>query len=90
MASIGPNLLIKRMELCTRLWEAGVKAEFLAQPKPNMDKQLTYALEEGIPFMVSAGADDIERWDAGFELRFSVCERLGVMQETVQNAGPTG
>ncbi|GAQ79094.1 Histidyl-tRNA synthetase [Klebsormidium nitens] len=59
VASIGPNLLIKRMELCTRLWEAGVKAEFLAQPKPNMDKQLTYALEEGIPFMVIFGETEL-------------------------------
>lgn len=58
VASIGPSLLIKRMQLCTRLWSAGIKAEFVFQPKPNMDKQLTYALEEGIPLVVSAQMEE--------------------------------
>lgn len=43
---------IKRMELCSKLWASGIKAEFGFKPNPKMGDQLGYALEQGIPYMV--------------------------------------
>lgn len=54
-------LQIKRMELCNKLWAAGIKAEFGFKPNPKMGDQLGYALEQGIPFMVLFGDDELAR-----------------------------
>lgn len=55
VASIGAGLVQERMSVCAELWAAGFKAEYLAAQSPNMQKQLTHALESGIPFMARAG-----------------------------------
>jgi histidyl-tRNA synthetase len=83
VASIGPNLLIKRMQLCTRLWSAGIKAEFVFQPKPNMDKQLTYALEEGIPLVVSAPREKEQAMQKGKLYSFY----LGFRRDSLSSLG---
>jgi hypothetical protein len=49
----------KRMELCAKLWSAGIKAEFGFKPNPKMGDQLGHALESGIPFMVLFGEDEL-------------------------------
>lgn len=36
----------RRMEVCSRLWRAGIKAEFGFKPNPKMGDQLGYALEQ--------------------------------------------
>ena len=59
VASIGPNLVKQRMSLAAQLWAAGVKAEYLFAASPNMQKQLTYALEAGIPLLVIFGEDEL-------------------------------
>ena len=60
VASIGSGLQGKRMEICSRIWAAGLKAEFGFKPNPKMGDQLTYALEQGIPFMVLFGEDELK------------------------------
>jgi len=60
VASIGSGLQTRRMEVCSRLWAAGVKAEFGFKTNPKMGDQLSYALEQGIPYMVLFGEDEID------------------------------
>eukprot|EP00878_Enallax_costatus_P014599 GHUV01015273.1.p1 GENE.GHUV01015273.1~~GHUV01015273.1.p1 ORF type:complete len:810 (+),score=288.70 GHUV01015273.1:998-3427(+) len=60
VASIGNGMQIKRMELCSKLWSAGIKAEFGFKPNPKMGDQLGYALEQGIPYMVLFGDDELQ------------------------------
>ena len=52
VASIGNGLQRRRMEICCRLWSAGIAAEFGYKPNPKMADNFDYALQEGIPFMV--------------------------------------
>ena len=59
VATIGPGLAPRRMAVASSLWRAGVKAEFLFAAAPNMQKQLTHALEGGIPLVVIFGEDEI-------------------------------
>jgi len=47
------------MELASKLWSAGLKAEFGFKTNPKMGDQLGYALEQGIPLMVLFGDDEI-------------------------------
>jgi histidyl-tRNA synthetase len=47
------------MDICSRLWAAGIKAEFGFKPNPKMGDQLNYALEQGIPFLVLFGEDEL-------------------------------
>eukprot|EP00244_Chara_vulgaris_P008426 TRINITY_DN3309_c0_g1_i1.p1 TRINITY_DN3309_c0_g1~~TRINITY_DN3309_c0_g1_i1.p1 ORF type:complete len:214 (-),score=43.65 TRINITY_DN3309_c0_g1_i1:639-1280(-) len=61
VASIGPNMLKTRMAIASELWAAKIKAEFVFSPAPNLQKQLTYAQEGGIPWMVIFGGDEIEK-----------------------------
>jgi histidyl-tRNA synthetase len=49
------------MELASKLWAAGVKAEFGFKPNPKMGDQLGYALEQGVPLMVLFGDDELAR-----------------------------
>jgi histidyl-tRNA synthetase len=52
---------IKRMQLANRLWCSGIKAEFGFKPNPKMGDQLGYALEQGIPFMILFGDDELQQ-----------------------------
>lgn len=61
VASIGPNLIETRMRVCNELWTNGVKAEFMFAQSPNMQKQLAFALEAGIPLVVVLAPDELER-----------------------------
>ena len=61
VASIGNGMQRKRMALTSKLWEAGIKAEFGFKPNPKMGDQLGYALKQGIPFMALFGDDELAR-----------------------------
>lgn len=61
VASIGSGMQQKRMEICNELWGAGIKAEFGFKPNPKMGDQLNHVLENGIPFMVLFGGDELEK-----------------------------
>jgi len=58
VASVGDGLLEARMSICRDLWSAGIPTEFMYHLKPKANKQLTYTLESGIPWMVWTGADE--------------------------------
>lgn len=60
VASIGPDLLRKRMEVASTLWRAGIKAEFVMAAAPNMQRQLEFANKAGIPWMVLFGSTELE------------------------------
>jgi histidyl-tRNA synthetase len=49
------------MQVANRLWAAGLKAEFGFKPNPKMGDQLGYALEQGIPFLVLFGDDELQQ-----------------------------
>lgn len=59
VASIGPEMMVKRMQTCARLWAGGIKAEFMYKVAPKISKQLEYALHEGIPLVVLFGSDEV-------------------------------
>lgn len=60
VASIGPGLAQQRMALAAQLWAAGLKAEYLFAAAPNMQKQLTHALETGIPLLLIFGEEELQ------------------------------
>lgn len=60
VASIGANLTKERFEVCGKLWDGGIATELLYVEKPNFKKQLTHALEIGIPLIVVIGEDEIK------------------------------
>ena len=61
VASIGNGMQPRRMELASRLWSGGIKAEFGFKANPKMGDQLGYALEQGVPLMVLFGEDELAR-----------------------------
>ncbi|EWM29436.1 histidyl-trna synthetase [Nannochloropsis gaditana] len=61
VATIGANMLPHRMRLARLLWAAGIPAEYLPQENPKLKKQMEYAHEQGIPFLVIVGGDERKR-----------------------------
>lgn len=59
VASVGNNLLAKRMAVCKQLWEHNIAAEYSYQENPKLKKQMDTVLERGIPFMVIVGEDEL-------------------------------
>ncbi|KAJ4009027.1 Cytoplasmic and mitochondrial histidine tRNA synthetase [Fusarium irregulare] len=55
----GKGFLKERMSVCTKLWEAGIKAEFLYKVKPKLDKQFKAAEANGVPFAIFLGDDEV-------------------------------
>lgn len=53
------GLLKERMSVCTTLWEAGVKAEFLYKVKPKLPNQFKAAEVNGVPFAIILGEDEL-------------------------------
>lgn len=54
------GLLSERMEICAKLWEAGIKSEFLYKVKPKLDKQFAAAEANGTPWAVVLGEDELK------------------------------
>lgn len=84
VASIGPNLVKHRMSIAARLWSAGLKAEYLFAASPNMQKQLTHALETGIPLMVIFGEDELAAGQVKLKLLSDHAEMTVPQDELVQ------
>lgn len=53
------GLLKERMSICAKLWEAGIKAEFLYKVKPKLPNQFKAAEANGVPFTVVIGEDEM-------------------------------
>jgi len=60
VASIGAGLVPHRFKICNLLWSNKIKAEQLYDDKPKPQKQLNYALENMIPFVIWIGEDEIK------------------------------
>ncbi|PQE14147.1 hypothetical protein CJF31_00006674 [Rutstroemia sp. NJR-2017a BVV2] len=53
------GLLKERMSICSTLWEAGIKAEFLYKVKPKLPNQFKAAELNGVPFSIILGEDEV-------------------------------
>ncbi|KAM3077043.1 Cytoplasmic and mitochondrial histidine tRNA synthetase [Clarireedia jacksonii] len=53
------GLLKERMSICSTLWEAGIKAEFLYKVKPKLPNQFKAAEVNSVPFSVILGEDEV-------------------------------
>lgn len=60
VASIGNGMQVRRMEVSSKLWAAGIKAEFGYKANPKMGDQLNHAFEQAIPFMVLFGDEELK------------------------------
>ncbi|KEZ44592.1 putative histidyl-trna synthetase protein [Scedosporium apiospermum] len=56
------GMLKERMSVCSKLWNAGIKAEFLYKVKPKLPNQFKAAEAGGVPFAVIFGEDE---WNNG-------------------------
>ncbi|KAK4464917.1 putative mitochondrial histidyl-tRNA synthetase precursor [Cladorrhinum samala] len=53
------GLLKERSQVCARLWDAGIKAEFLYKVKPKLQNQFKAAENNGVPFALILGEDEL-------------------------------
>ncbi|KAF4625776.1 hypothetical protein G7Y89_g12388 [Cudoniella acicularis] len=53
------GLVKERLAICTTLWEAGIKAEFLYKVKPKLPNQFNAAEKNGCPLCVVIGEDEM-------------------------------
>ncbi|KAK4185524.1 hypothetical protein QBC35DRAFT_454182 [Podospora australis] len=53
------GLLKERSQVCTRLWDAGIKAEMLYKVKPKFQNQFKAAETNGVPFALILGEDEL-------------------------------
>jgi histidyl-tRNA synthetase len=60
VATIGDGLVEQKVELIGELWKAGLKAEMLYEKAPKPKKQLTFANENKIPFVLWIGENEIK------------------------------
>lgn len=58
---MGKNLAAKRLEVCSQLWRAGIKAETLYVDNPKPQKTFDYAFDNGIPLILIIGESELER-----------------------------
>ncbi|KAF4977253.1 hypothetical protein FZEAL_6193 [Fusarium zealandicum] len=57
--AFGKGFLKERMTVCAKLWEAGIKAEFLYKVKPKLPAQFKAAEANGVPFAIFLGDDEV-------------------------------
>lgn len=60
VASIGSGMATERLKLCKILWDNNIKTEMLFNENPKPPKQLEYALENKVPFMIWIGENEIK------------------------------
>lgn len=60
VAVIGKKLTKERFKVLNELWNNGIKAEILYNENPRMDKQMDYAVNNKIPFMVFIGENELK------------------------------
>jgi histidyl-tRNA synthetase len=60
VASIGEKMIKERMKVARLLWDANISAEYTQQEQPKLNKEITNALERGIPFMVIIGEEELK------------------------------
>jgi len=60
VGSIGSDQAVERFKLCKLLWDNNIKAEMLYNDNPKTQKQLEYALDNYMPFILWIGEDEIK------------------------------
>ncbi|KAF5554290.1 histidyl-tRNA synthetase [Fusarium napiforme] len=58
--AFGQGYLKERMSVCAKLWESGIKAEFLYKVKPKLPAQFKAAEANGVPFAIFLGEDEVK------------------------------
>lgn len=58
------GMVEERMQVCKRLWNAGIKAEFTWKVKSKFQAQFKAAEANGVPFAVILGEDELEQGKA--------------------------
>lgn len=53
-------MLKLRMELCSRLWSAGIRSEFSYKANPKMLNQLQYCEERQIQWVLIVGEEELK------------------------------
>lgn len=61
VATIGAGILPHKLKLINELWDHQIKAEMIYNEKPKPQKQLGYALENQIPFILWIGEDEVKK-----------------------------
>jgi histidyl-tRNA synthetase len=59
MAFGSKGFVKERMQICSQLWEAGIKAEFFYKVKPKVPQQFKAAEVNGVPFAIFLGDDEV-------------------------------
>ncbi|CAG8459099.1 11095_t:CDS:10 [Diversispora eburnea] len=59
--AVADGLLEDRMKICSELWNAGIKAEFMYKNKPKLQAQFSVCDRDQIPFAVIIGRDELNR-----------------------------
>ncbi|KAK8810505.1 hypothetical protein WA158_007080 [Blastocystis sp. Blastoise] len=60
VASAGNNMTTSRMSVASLLWKNNISAEFQYSENPKLPKQLAYALEKGINWVVIVGEEEMK------------------------------
>ena len=61
VASIGKSgTLERKLQIVNDLWNVGLSAEMIHDEYPRPDKQLKYALEKQIPYVIWVGEDEVK------------------------------
>ncbi|KAF3803627.1 Histidine--tRNA ligase [Colletotrichum gloeosporioides] len=55
------GLIKERLEVCSKLWDAGIKAEFLYKVKPKLPNQFKAAEANATPFAVILGDEEVQK-----------------------------
>merc|ERR1719262_387984 len=77
------------MDICSRLWEAGIKAEFLYKVKPKLPNQFKAAEVNGVPFTIVIGEDEVAQGKVKIKemgLREGHPEKEGILVDLVDVA----
>ena len=61
VATIGEGLVERQLKMVRQFWNQNIKAEILYNVKGKIDKQLKYALENGIPLIVWIGEEEAKK-----------------------------
>ncbi|RFU81453.1 histidyl-trna synthetase [Trichoderma arundinaceum] len=87
MALGGKGLVKERLEICSQLWQAGIKAEFLYKTKPKMQAQFKAAEANGVPFAIFIGEDELAQGKVKIKemgLKDGHPEKDGVLVDTTR------
>ena len=60
VASVGDKMIKERMKVAKMLWDANISAEYTEQEQPKLNKEITNALDRGIPFMAIIGEEELK------------------------------